>query len=476
MSKKRVLALVLSLLLSLAMVACSSGTQGANNATPTVSPSTSPAATQASATPSSAGADEKKLSGKVRLLVVGENMEDVTDPNTGAVLEGMDSLVKDFRAQYPDVTIEISAIPWTDWEPKVNTMLMNKQLDVLMLNEPKNWYDKGLIEPIDEYVKNDNLDTNQVWGDLYDSSFINYKGAHIGVPKFVSVKWLMYDKRIFDHYGVEYPKDNEPLESLMEKAAKMTGTDPVTNQKTYGVYLHNARLFTQYLADYFGQPNYTEWATDNPKDIKWNLNSETMVNTLTFYQDFLKYCPPGVSMDKGFENFYTDNNNIAMWINTNQLGPMASYYRNGEMDKISSYGMAVPAVGADGKNGFAASVWQWTLVKDGANKDASWELMKYLSSPDMSLRLYQGRYSIPWGAGVESKVKSDDPFMKTLLKCKSVARSFEPAMLNPAINNEVYQIGLNLASAVENGQTTDIKKLLDTYQDKLTNLTNSMAK
>ncbi|WP_245589907.1 extracellular solute-binding protein [Caldanaerobius polysaccharolyticus] len=422
-------------------------------------------------------AGKKEISGTVKLFVVGDPIEDTTDPITGDTIPGWKTLIQDFLKTHPKVDVRITTIPWSDWQPKVTTALMNGDVDVVHLNEPKDWYDKGLIEPIDEYVKRDGINPVDLWGNMYDGPFIKYKGIHLGTPKFISAKWTVYDKRLFDDYGVEYLKDHESLDSLMEKAKKMTGKDPKTGRQTYGGYMNNLDIFPKWVMDIFGQTNYAEWTTDNPADIKWHINSDKVIQAYEWIATFARYCPPGTSMSKGTENFYTDKNNVAMWINTNGLGPLASYIKKGEMDKVKPYGVVLSATGVSGKNGITASLHQWSLAKNSKNKDAAWELMKYLGSPEMSLKLYEAKYAIPWGKDVESKIKPNDPYMKTLLKAWDESIPMEPAMLVPALGVELYKIGHNIVSAVENGKKVDekyIKTELDKYQEKMTQMSRSM--
>ena len=45
------------------------------------------------------------------------------------------------------------------------------------------------------------------------------------------------DSEIFEHYGVDLPTGDWTFADVLEIAKKLTGTDPVTGQETYGIQL-----------------------------------------------------------------------------------------------------------------------------------------------------------------------------------------------------------------------------------------------
>ncbi|MFB5760423.1 extracellular solute-binding protein [Paenibacillus medicaginis] len=46
---------------------------------------------------------------------------------------------------------------------------------------------------------------------------------------------IVYDKQLFDDWGVEYLSESPTIDEVLEKAAKMTGKNPKTGAQNYGL-------------------------------------------------------------------------------------------------------------------------------------------------------------------------------------------------------------------------------------------------
>src|SRR5690606_28471849 len=120
-------------------------------------------------------------------------------------------------------------------------MLTSGEADVYQMPGIADFAAQGVMEPLQSYIDKDSdfdLDSfidNQVdgWKALGpDETDLQI----FGLPFLGDARFIAYDKLLFDQWGVEYLSDNPTMEEVMEKAQKMTGTNPETGERNYGVY------------------------------------------------------------------------------------------------------------------------------------------------------------------------------------------------------------------------------------------------
>lgn len=370
--KKRILAMVLAMMMLAALMlsGCSSEPQQSEQ----------PQQSGQSGTGEEKPAEKPAEKTRVRVQWIGDfKMEDSTDAISGQTNKGLSVLEEAFEKEHADIDVEFILMGWDDYQKKTQTMIMAKEADVYQLPGIASIADQGLLEPLQPYIDRDSFDL----GVYIDGQIDGWKVVGpddsepqiYGLPMIGDTRFIMYDKQIFDEWGVEYLSERPTPEEIMEKAKLMTGTNPVTGEQNYGAFYNGKKAtdIVMNLNEAFGGTWGTGWRA---KDLKLNFNSDTMKQALQWLVDLDKLCPEGAMSNQGGELFGTADNNIAMHIrvapldlnNVNALG-LGERYGTSILFVNEAYGMGGMFNGSPIGISAACDV-----------KDAAWEWLKFTAS------------------------------------------------------------------------------------------------
>lgn len=117
------------------------------------------------------------------------------------------SLIAEFEKQNPDIKVELEIIPWVRvFDKLMISTAGGRPPDVTRLSST--WSAplaaKGLLEPLDDYVKRDDYDLQDFFPQSLDG-WGRYKGTLYSIPTDIDVYAMYYNKTMFDKYGVPYP-------------------------------------------------------------------------------------------------------------------------------------------------------------------------------------------------------------------------------------------------------------------------------
>ena len=131
--------------------------------------------------------------------------------------------IKEFEKLHPDIHVDLQILPWSRMLDKLMiTTAGGRPPDVSMVCSA--WFaplaDKGVLVPLDEYVKEDNFDI----GDFYETALedCRYNGRLYSIPISVDSYAMYYNKKIFDEAGVPYPEGDWDFEKLVEISKKLS--------------------------------------------------------------------------------------------------------------------------------------------------------------------------------------------------------------------------------------------------------------
>ena len=99
---------------------------------------------------------------------------------------------------------------------------------------------KGVLEPLDDYIAKDSVDLAQ-YGGIADQ--LNINGNIFELPFIRSFWVLFYNKDVFDNAGVEYPTNDMTFEQYDALARSVTNTTP--GEEVYGTHYHTWRSTVQ---------------------------------------------------------------------------------------------------------------------------------------------------------------------------------------------------------------------------------------
>jgi len=151
----------------------------------------------------------------------------------------------------------------------------------------KEWIDAGMVMPIDDLVKELNLDIS-IFPD-WATSRLTWEGKLYGLPVGVGFEgFINYNKKVFDEVGISYPTSGMTWEELADLARKLTIRDEKGKVTRYGIF---CKWPTHYLFTVFGGR-----VVDNPLNPKEMLFGHTPYLTgVQWYRDLID---EGVMMDR----------------------------------------------------------------------------------------------------------------------------------------------------------------------------------
>lgn len=365
---------------------------------------------------------DPELSGTLKVQLIGSfAFEDTTDPVTGVTSKGVHVLKEAFEKEYPGVTVEFVLMGWDNYNEKTQTMLQSGAADVYQVPGIATFAEQGLLEPLQPYIERDSFDL-----DIYLNGQVDgwrAMGPNDQEPQIYSFPFigdarvLVYDKQLFDDWGVEYLSETPTIDEILEKASKMTGKNPKTGEPNYGLTFNgkDAADTVMNINEALGG----QWGTGFLwKDMKVEFASATMIEAAEWLKEASQYAPEGVLVNQGSENFTKDNNNVAI-----NLRVAPSF-----LDSIKTFGtqdryqatllFKHPEKEMGGM--FAGSPFAIGATSD--NKELAWEWLKFSGSEVFQQYMWeeQRSQSMPViKAAAEWESIKAEPQMDIILKSMS---------------------------------------------------------
>ena len=408
------------------------------------------------------------VSGHVRISFAGAVLEDGINPISGESMRGLISFFKDeFDPLYPNITYEISTVPWETYVAKQRTQLIGGEVDVISAGGLEAiFWNEGLIRDLEDLIAKDAsfdpavLFPEGIWAS--NTHVTSEEGDHFGFPLFLGRRMTTYDKTLFEQWGVEPLSEKPTPEEVLEKAAKMTGTNPVTGEYNYGLWLEgnswDGPLFRA-LTYAYDAPGAEGKLTD-PKNLKWDLTSDNMVKVMEWLTKAAAYCNPAFVNKQGNEQWGFDDNNIAIYLDEPGLNPWGNYIATGD-DTIMERFVPCYNLGPNGE-GYVA-VDSVMIAKDAKDVDAAWEVMKFFASPAFAKYQYL-EYQMTSASADTSFLDPKDVYTQMAMKIAEHAHSDMLGDDNPFFISDMVPKINSVISDAANGNAVDIPAFLAQLQ------------
>lgn len=134
------------------------------------------------------------------------------------------ALVTEFEKRHPNIRVEIEITPWARMFDKLMiSSAGGRPPDVTRISSE--WFPpiaaKGLLEPLDDYIKRDNYDLDDFYPESIEG-WGRYNGILYEIPTDIDVYAMYYNKDMFDKAGIPYPDWTWDWDKYVEVAAKLT--------------------------------------------------------------------------------------------------------------------------------------------------------------------------------------------------------------------------------------------------------------
>lgn len=412
-----------------------------------------------------------EMEGTVRVSLAGWPLENGIDPITGINTIGLNEFLdNEFYPRYPNIKLEIYQVPWENAQAKQSAMLQSNDVDILYSGGAfaSQWMQQGLLTGIDELIKNDeNFDPTMYLKGIWDNSYstVSFDGkTRFGLPAVLGKRITIYDKKLFEDWGVEELSENPTPEEILEKSAKMTGKNPVTGEKNYGLWFNgnNLNISTFVALTHAFKAEGAKGSLGNLKEIEWKLNTPEMVKVMEWLKEASKLPPVEFVNGQGSENFGLETNNIAIGLDTSGSSTMGEYAANKDKDLLDRF-ESVLNLGPNGEGWVAMD--PFVMAKKAENVDAAWEVMKFLTGYETQKWNYENTKSTPTLVDADF-VDSEDKYVKTAMEIADVTSSVLMDEANPFFGSEISPAVNGFISNAANGKAPDIQKFLDDLQKR----------
>lgn len=163
-------------------------------------------------------------------------------------VEVFNTLIDQYEAAYPGITVEYINVPSADFPTKLQTMIAAHQTPDVFYLQPENvmpYASAGIIADLTDYVAdNEIFDQDNAWAKALDmyryDGTTPGTGAIYGLPKDIGPFALAYNEDLFAAAGIADPDPDTPWtwDQFVENARKLTtgdGDDKVFGTAPYSV-------------------------------------------------------------------------------------------------------------------------------------------------------------------------------------------------------------------------------------------------
>ncbi|MDO5336220.1 MAG: sugar ABC transporter substrate-binding protein [Eubacteriales bacterium] len=134
--------------------------------------------------------------------------------------------IADAWTETSGVKVNINVVTWDNYWTLLEAGASGGEMpDVFWMhsNVAQMYMENDLLLNLDEYIENDDaIDLANYYEGIVDLYTRADNGVHYAIPKDHDTIALLYNKAIFDKYGVEYPTDDWTWEDLYEAAKAIT--------------------------------------------------------------------------------------------------------------------------------------------------------------------------------------------------------------------------------------------------------------
>ena len=285
-------------------------------------------------------------------------------------------LAEDFMAEYPDVTVEVTAVPWDAAHDRIATAIAAGEVpDVSLIGTT--WMGEfasgGGLDPTPA-----NIDPSIFFEGAWDTTIVD--GVSYGIPWYVETRLLYYRTDLAEESGATAPPGNwDELKALAE-GFEGAGADPAIALQAGGT--GSWQTFMPFFWQAGGE------ILDESGNF--TLDSDACVEALTYYDSFFEDgLAPTAAMEPGALETGFANGEIGSFIS----GPwMIGIVTDAGADQATWTVAHQPTeeAGTSFVGGGNISVFS-----DSENKTAAWAFVDYLSRPEVQVKWFQTINDLP---------------------------------------------------------------------------------
>lgn len=337
--------------------------------------------------------------------------------------ESLEAVIALFEAENPDIKINRVAVPYEEYNEKIAVMVpVGEGPDVV--TPYHGWValyvQSGFLAPLPEDI----LPPDELKEKLHEAAdAMIIDGKYYGVPYYLQIWGLYYNKDHFAEAGIEGPPAT--WEELREAAIKLTKRDEDGNLIRAGYYQHfpqQEHIVWKALLEQYGQPQFSE----DGRTVLWN-DSEAGYEAYEWFMNLTLedgVSEPGFA-EGGYVAFYTEQSSMA-FIASQGIGLIRA--NNPDLNYGIARWPAGPAEDEMAANYNVAQYWNFSMTskaaQDPAKAEASAKFIKFMMDPE-AIKAYTAINGglPPLKSLLTDPVYADDPLLQAFLEAMPYARA-----------------------------------------------------
>jgi multiple sugar transport system substrate-binding protein len=376
-----------------------------------------------------------KASGDVQVI-----MEEV--PDTDIVQD----MLGQFNQQYPDINIQIEALPYDQMRDKIVSSFMAPEptYDLIIVDNP--WmYDfatSDFLEPLDERI--DAAGDNYNYEDFAEPvrQIAEVDGQTYGIPFYNYGLGLIYRQDLFEQAGLKPPTTLDELQSAAQQ---------LQQQGSAGIAMQPQRGYK--IFEEWGNWLFAAGGQIQNQNGQIVLDSPEAREALSKYIDTYECCAPPNSLNWSFDPALRSisSGNSAMMMSYNWMLPTLNDPDGPAGDLAGKFGLAeVPGGEA------VLGAWYWSIPANSANKEAAWTFVQWITSPTQDIeRVSMGGAPVR-NSVMENKQVWEQGFGQSYYETvQAILQDSAPLADGPNAEEMIQAVGTELNAAVAGQQSVD---------------------
>lgn len=297
-----------------------------------------------------------------------------------------DQIIEKFETENPDIDVELQLTPWSQYWTKLDAAMgSDSAADVFWMNTylPK-YAEAGVLEPLDEYIEKDGVNLDDYVSVVKDA--YNYDGVQYCMPKGMDTVQVFYNKAIFEKYGVEEPAAGWTWDDMKTLAAELKTKIDEAGADEYPIVMElNAQpSFFNFIPQAGGFV-----LSDDKKTAGFDQEG-----TAKAYADVVDLMDEGLM--PGAE-VLSDTMGTDLFLSQKGAMLFMRSWKTSVIDE-ASFGDQVGTIAMPAKESGNQSViggLGYAVNSSSENKDAAWELVKYLSGEESNKLQAEAKIDVP---------------------------------------------------------------------------------
>ncbi|MFK5635603.1 extracellular solute-binding protein [Ornithinimicrobium sp. LYQ103] len=318
----------------------------------------------------------------------------------GAEGEALPDLVAEFTDQYPDITVNVTPVPWDSAHDKfVNSITAGTTPDVAMVGTT--WMGEFAgMDALDPTPSS--IDAAKFFEGAHETTVVD--GTSYGVPWYVETRMVYYRSDLAQEAGFdEVPTDQA---GFKEMAAGMQEAGA-----EWGISLQPGQTGSWQSVLPFAWSNGAETAGEDG----YTFNTPEMVESVDYYGSFFADEIANANPPEGQTESDFTSGNVPMFISGPWMMSIVEDFaaNEGEDGFGEMYDVApIPAGGGESSSFIGGS--NLAVFQDTESRDAAWALVDWLTQPETQVKWYDMTSALPsvQSAWEDDALTADDKLAK----------------------------------------------------------------